>query len=83
MSNPKSKPRRFWLHYNKPQSTKQGLPVWSVHFGNRCHMAHKIICGVNTETYTRRTQPCGVLRGHCIDIEFHTELTGKITAVIS
>ena len=54
---------RFWFHYNKPASRKQGRPVMTVHSQGICHMVHHIECKVPVETRIRKTQPHVVLAG--------------------
>ena len=62
--------RRFFYHYNKPESTAQGRNVLTVHWQNKCHHVHDILCFVPTETHTQKQQPRCVVRGWASHVGF-------------
>ena len=53
----KSKKRRFWYHYNKPESKKQGRNVITVHWKDTCYPVNKVICNVPTESHDQKLSP--------------------------
>ena len=61
MSEPRKK--RFWYHYNKPESKRQGRNVLTLHYKDRCHLIHSLECKAPTETHDRKAQPRCVIRG--------------------
>ena len=63
------KKRRFWFHYNKPESKKQGRPVLTVHWKGSCIPVNSIKCRVQTETHERNSQPHCVVRGWAHDVK--------------
>ena len=76
-----NKKKRFWYHYNKPESKKQGRNVITVHWRDACHPVNKILCNVPTESHNQKRQPYCVIRGWCDDIIF-VESNGVTTAAI-
>jgi hypothetical protein len=61
MSKPKKK--RFWYHYNKPESKRQGRNVLTLHWRDKCHLIHSLECHAPTESHDRKAQPRCVIRG--------------------
>lgn len=59
---------RFYYHFNKPMTKKNGDVIWSVHFKQKCYFVKNIVCMVPTATKQNKTQPRGVVRGHCTDV---------------
>ena len=55
--------KRFFFHYNKPESKKQGRNVLTVHWKDRCIPVNAIKCDVPIETHDRKIQPYCVMRG--------------------
>ena len=55
--------RAFWFHYNKPEASRRGKPVWTVHYKGVCHLVENVEFYVPLKTRVRRTQPRGVLCG--------------------
>ena len=72
--------RRFWFHYNKPESRKQGRNVLTVHWKNACHPVNSITCGTPIETHDQKQQPRCVMRGWAKSVKFirHDELTKAV-----
>lgn len=57
------RPKTFFFHYNKPQSTKAGKPQITVHYDGICHIVDNIICNVPTFGHLRTQQPRFVIKG--------------------
>lgn len=55
--------KRFWFHYNKPASAKQGRPLLTLHYLNKCHLVESLNIKVPTETHNRKKQPRIIVRG--------------------
>jgi hypothetical protein len=73
---PKSK--RFFYHYNKPESKAQDCTVLTLHWEGKCHLVSGIECHVPTETHSRKQQPHCVVRGWAEHVEFN-EFDGTAT----
>ncbi|NBV87905.1 MAG: hypothetical protein EBR88_00045 [Betaproteobacteria bacterium] len=54
---------RFYFHYNKPASRREGRPMLTVHSQGCCHLVHHIECSVPVYTRVRKTQPHVVMAG--------------------
>ena len=65
--------RRFWFHYNKPESKKQGKNILTIHWKDACHKVHAIKCEVPTESHNRKGQPRCIIRGWAKDIDFNNQ----------
>ena len=76
-----NKKKRFWFHYNKPESKKQDCNILTVHWNNMCVLVHSIQCSVATESHDQKSQPHCIIRGWCDDVSFVNK-DGKTTAVI-
>ena len=74
--------RRFFFHYNKPESKKQNKNVLTVHWKNACIPVNDIKCAVAVETHSRALQPRCVLRGWAENITVTTK-DGNTLATIS
>ena len=61
--------RRFFYHYNKPESRRQDRNVLTVHWKSQCIPVNSIVCNVPTETHDRKAQPHCVVRGWALDVE--------------
>ena len=70
--------RRFWFHYNKIESAKQGRNVLTLHWKNKCHKKHDLECKVPTEVHHKKDQPRCVVRGWCNEIKFETDYDGEL-----
>lgn len=57
--------KRFYFHFNKPQSKKLGKTIWSVHYAGKCHQVEKVHCLVNSETKANKHQPYAIVQGFC------------------
>lgn len=64
------KPKRFFYHYNKPESHKQGRNVMTLHWEDTCHMVQKVICTAGTETHNQKRQPRCIIRGWATKVYF-------------
>jgi len=76
------KPNRFFFHYNKPESRKQGRNVLTVHWQNACIPVNNIKVNVPTESHKQKQQPNCVIRGFAKSVEIIEENNEK-TAFIS
>ena len=79
------KTKRFFFHYYKAESQKQGRNVLTMHWENTCHIIHHVKAhGVDIETHTQKRQPRCVIRGFASEILFSTAnpKSGEITAHI-
>lgn len=76
------KPKRFFFHYYKAESQKQGRNVLTMHWEDTCHLTHHIKThGVDIETHAQKRQPRCVMRGFAKKIDFVNK-AGEITAHI-
>lgn len=62
--------RRFFYHYNKPESKRQGCNVLTLHWKGKCHLVNDIVCYAPTETHKQKRQPHCVVRGWAAEVEF-------------
>lgn len=76
------KKRRFWYHYNKPESKKQGRNVITVHWKDTCYPVNKVICNVSTESHDQKTQPYCIIRGWCEDVNFIPIENGALAEIV-
>jgi hypothetical protein len=60
--------RRFFFHFNKPESLRQKKTLWSVHFKGTCHITEQIVCKVPCESKSNKHQPYAVMRGFASDL---------------
>jgi hypothetical protein len=60
--------KRFFFHFNKPQSKSAGMPKISVHYDKRCIIVNNVICDVPTRGRIKKTQPVFVMTGKCNEI---------------
>lgn len=60
-----AKLKRFFFHYNKPESKKAGKPIISVHYDKTCFFVENIICDVATTGKINKRQPLFVITGKC------------------
>ena len=75
MSNKK---RRFFYHYNKPVSNKEGRNVLTLHYKVKCHLVNRIICEVPTESHDQKAQPRCVIRGWANSVDIYDSMKGRI-----
>lgn len=64
----RKKKLRFWFHFNKPASRREGRNVLTLHWRGTCHRVHAIRCIAPTETHDRATQPTCIVRGWADDV---------------
>jgi hypothetical protein len=65
------KPKRFFFHYHKAESCKQGRNVLTMHWQNACHPVHHIKThGVDIETHAQKHQPRCIMRGWAKEVSF-------------
>jgi hypothetical protein len=77
------KPKRFFYHYNKAESRKQGCNVMTIHWEGACHMVNHVQMRVPyLESHAQKRQPHCIMRGHATSIIFDTQADG-ITAHIN
>jgi len=77
-----NKPKRFFFHYNKPESHKQGRNVLTVHWKNACIPVNHLKIDVPIESHTQKSQPHCVMRGFAKSVEI-TEENNQKTAFIA
>jgi len=65
--------RRFWFHYNKPASAKQGRPLLTLHYLDKCHLVEALEITTPTETHNRKRQPRVVVRGWATGVKLEGE----------
>jgi hypothetical protein len=76
--------RRFFYHYNKPESMAQGCNVLTLHWKGECHLVNDIVCYTPTETHKQKRQPHCVVRGWAAEVEFRgLGYLGGDTAIVS
>ena len=75
--------RRFWFHYNKPASRKEGINVLTLHWRGACCKVHAIRCAVATESHNRNSQPHCIIRGFANNVEIVEGLDGKTLGIIT
>lgn len=64
------KPKRFFFHYNKPESQRQGKPIITLHFNKSCYLVENIECQVPTFGRIRiNKQPHFVMVGKALNIQ--------------
>ena len=78
----KNKPRRFFFHYNKPESRRQGRNVLTVHWKNACLPVNHLKINVPIESHTQKAQPHCVMRGFANSVEIIEE-NNQTTAFIA
>ena len=72
----------FFYHYYKAMSIKQGCTCLTLHWEDTCHVVHKVVTHVQTETHENlKRQPRCTIRGWAKDVQF-TEKNGKIVAIV-
>jgi len=59
---------RWFVHYNKPESKRQGHAIMTLHFGNVCHLVRNVSIKTPCESHIRKTQPHCVIRGWATDV---------------
>ena len=65
------KPKRFFYHYNKPESRKQGRNIITIHWEGACHMVNGIkTFGLDVESHEQKRQPRCIMRGHATKLQF-------------
>ena len=74
--------RRFFFHYNKPESARQSKNVITVHWQGECVPVNDIKCKVPVESHARKLQPRCVLRGWAENVTVITK-DGNTLATIS
>jgi len=73
--------KRFFFHYNKPESKKQGRNVLTVHWKGECIPVNSVNCHVAIETHDNKTQPHCTLRGWATSVTL-MEDNNKTLAII-
>lgn len=61
--NSNNKKIKFFYHYNKPQTQRNGYPTISIHFNNACHFVKGISVEVPTLSKINNGQPRFVMVG--------------------
>lgn len=62
------KKKRFFFHYNKPESLRKGKPQISIHVNKTCIIVDNIECTVPTEGKINKRQPYFVMQGWASDV---------------
>lgn len=80
----KPKPKRFFYHYNKPESRALGKNVITIHWEGACHLVNKIkTIGIDVESHDQKRQPRCIMRGHATSVIFAHNEDGTKTGIIS
>lgn len=74
--------KRFFFHYNKPESVRQGINVLTLHVNKTCYLVNSIKCNVPIESKNRQTQPRCVLQGFLSTLCLTKKLDGSVEGVI-
>lgn len=75
--------KRFFYHYYKAESQKQGRNVMTLHFDGVCHMIHNIVLFTPLESHAQKRQPRCIMRGFTSEVKFTTnKKTNEITAIV-
>ena len=77
-----NKLKRFFFHYNKPESRKQGRNVLTVHWKNACIPVNHLKINVPIESHTQKSQPHCVMRGFANSVEILEENNQKTAIII-
>lgn len=77
-----NKQRRFFFHFNKPESLRQKKTLWSIHWNNACYIVDKIECNSPCESKANKHQPYAVMRGFTNQVTLITDVDGTRIAVI-
>jgi hypothetical protein len=70
--NSSNKRYRFFFHYNKPESKRQGKTIWSVHWKNTCFLVDEIKCTRPCVSKNNKRQPYAVMQGWSKDVHITT-----------
>lgn len=60
--------KRFFIHYNKPETQRKGKVQVSVHFNKICHIVDNVVCNVESEGKVNKTQPYFVMQGKATSV---------------
>jgi len=71
------KTRRFFFHYNKPVSKKEGRNFLTLHYKGECHLVNRIVCDVSTESHDQKKQPHCIIRGWANDVTIYDSMYGR------
>lgn len=74
--------KRFFFHYNKPESKRQGKNVLTVHWKGECIPVNSVKCHVAIESHSNKRQPYCVLRGWASSVTL-VENDNNTLAIIS
>lgn len=75
--------KRFWYHYNKPESRRSERNCLTVHWNDECILVNSVKCHVATESYDRRSQPYCIIRGWANDVSVVGIEGGEVIAIIA
>lgn len=76
------KGKRFWFHYNKPESLKRKTNILTIHHNDKCNIVNSIECNVPIESHDRKEQPRCILRGWANSIVYKWN-ENKVKAIIN
>jgi hypothetical protein len=77
-----TKPKRFFFHYYKAESQKQGRNVMTMHWESTCHMVNFVKThGADIESHDQKRQPRCIMRGWAKEVIIDSGIKG-ITAHI-
>jgi hypothetical protein len=78
------KPKRFFYHYNKPESLKRQRNVITIHWEGACRMVNKIkTIGIDVESHDQKRQPRCIMRGFAASVIIAHNPDGTTTGIIS
>jgi hypothetical protein len=85
MKNTTTKPikkKRFFFHYYKAESIKQGRNVMTIHWEDTCHMVNFVKThGADIETHDQKKQPRCIMRGFAKAIVFADSPKGIVAHI--
>jgi hypothetical protein len=65
------KTKRFFFHYNKPESKKQGRNVMTLHWEDTCIMVNGVEThGADIQSHKQNRQPHCIIRGFATKVSF-------------
>ena len=74
--------KRFFYHYNKPESVRQDCNVLTLHWEDTCHLVNDIEVQAHTETHSQKHQPRCIMRGWAYGVLIYKTDEGLTKAVV-
>ena len=74
--------KRFFYHYNKPESVRQNCNVLTLHWRDTCYLVNDIEVQAHTETHSQKHQPRCIMRGWARGVVISKTDKGLTKAVV-